>query len=150
MKTFAKCFCGFVVGWLIYMVAMALTVYDGVLSLIFQPIIATLFSGFFVAASFCLGLALRLPKVRDVWSSVGWWAMLISATAIVAMLFHPQLGLQTEVVDPETKATIKTMSPSAAALCYFFAIFPIVNLPSRISNQLHRIAAAPPPSGVDL
>jgi hypothetical protein len=33
MKTLAKCFCALILGWLIYMVAMVATVYDGVLSL---------------------------------------------------------------------------------------------------------------------
>ncbi len=57
--------------------------------------------------------------------------MLLSFGAIGVMIFHAQLGLQTELVDPETKEKVKTMLPVAALTCYFVAIFPIVNLPSR-------------------
>lgn len=131
MKTLAKCFCGFVLGWLIYMVAMVLTAYDGITSLIFQPFMAAIFSGLFVAAAYVLGHALRVPKVREAWNSVGLWSLLLTAGAVGIMIFHAQLGLQTEMVDPESKEKFKTMLPVAAVVCYFFAIFPIVNLPER-------------------
>jgi uncharacterized membrane protein YhaH (DUF805 family) len=131
MKTLAKCFCGFALGWLIYMVAMVLTVYDGVLSLIFQPFMAALFSGVVVGAAFVLGLPLRAPKIREIWSSVSWWALLVTVAAIGVMIFHAQLGLQAEILNPETKEKMKTMSPLAGVICYFMAIFPVVNLPGK-------------------
>jgi len=143
MKRLAKCFCGFVLGWLIYMVAMVLTVYDGVLSLIFQPFVAALFSGLFVAAALVVGLALRAPKIREAWSSLGWWALLITVAAVAVMVFHAQLGLQTEFVNSETKEKMKAMSPAAGVICYFLAIFPIVNLPGkRKSSNVPQAAAA--------
>ncbi|MEI6862572.1 MAG: hypothetical protein WCL04_10020 [Verrucomicrobiota bacterium] len=136
IKTLTKCFCGFVLGWLIYMVAMVLTTYDGVLSLIFQPFMAALFSCAFVVAALLVGLPLRAPRIREVWCGVGWWVLLITVAAIGVMIFHVQLGLQTELVNPETKEKMKTMSPAAGAICYFLAIFPIVNLPGKKeSNQ---------------
>jgi uncharacterized membrane protein YhaH (DUF805 family) len=131
MKTLAKCFCGFVLGWVIYMVAMVLTVYDGGLSLIFQPIMAALFSGVFVVAAFVIGLPLRAPKIRDAWSCVGWWALLISVAAIGVLIFHSKLGLEVDGVDPETKESMKMISPVAGVVAYLFAIFPIVNLPAK-------------------
>jgi uncharacterized membrane protein YhaH (DUF805 family) len=131
MRTLAKCFCGFVVGWLIYMVAMVLTVYDGVLSLIFQPFMAALFSGIFVGLAFVVGLPLRIRKVRDVWNSVGWWALVISVAAVGVMIFSAKLGLESEVVNPDTKEKMKAMDPLPLAICYFFAIFPVVNLPGK-------------------
>ncbi len=57
--------------------------------------------------------------------------MILSFGAIGVMIFHAQLGLQTELVDPETKEQMKTMLPLAALICYFLAIFPIVNLPPK-------------------
>ncbi len=130
-KFLIKCGAGFAVGWVIYMVAMVLTVYDGGLSLIFQPIMAAICSGIFVAAALLLGLPLRAPKIRDVWAHVGWWPLILSFGAIGVMIFHAQLGLETELVNPETKDKVKTMLPLAALICYFMAIFPIVNLPSK-------------------
>jgi hypothetical protein len=144
MKTLAKCFCGFVLGWLVYMVAMVLTVYDGVLSLIFQPFMAALFSGLFVAAALVLGLALRAPKIREAWSSAGWWVLLITVAAVAVMIFHAQLGLQTEFVNPQTKEKMKTLSPVAGVVCYFLAIFPVVNLPGKTKSNIV-LQAAPAP-----
>jgi hypothetical protein len=138
VKTLIRCFCGFVVGWLIYMVAMVLTVYDGALSLIFQPVMAGLFSGIFVAAAFVIGLPLRTRKLRDAWSAVGWWALLISAAAIGVLVFYAKLGLEVEGVDPETNEKIRMISPLAGLLAYFFAIFPVVNLPPKRNNVRER------------
>jgi succinate dehydrogenase hydrophobic anchor subunit len=145
-KTLLKCAAGFVVGWVIYMVAMVLTVYDGGLSLIFQPIMAGIFSGVFVVGALLVGLPLRAPKIREVWSHAGLWPLLLTFGAIGVMIFHAQLGLQAELVDPETKEKVKTMLPVAALICYFVAIFPIVNLPSKrgpIQSTTDNAGAAP-------
>ncbi len=145
-KILLRCGAGFAVGWVIYMVAMVLTVYDGGLSLIFQPIMAGIFSGVFVVGALLVGLPLRAPKIKEVWSHAGWWTLLLSFCAIGVMIFHAQLGLQTELVDPETKEKIKTMLPVAALICYFLSLFPIVNLPSKkrpIQSATDNSGAAP-------
>jgi hypothetical protein len=105
------------------------TVYDGVPSLIFQPIIAAFFSGFFVIAALVSGLVLRVPKIKEAWSSAGAWVLLVTGTALLVMIFSGPLGLQTEFVDPETMDRIKSMSPAAFFVCYFLAVFPVVNFP---------------------
>ena len=96
MRTAARFFCGFALGWLIYMVAMVLTVFDGLLSLILQPFVGAFVSGFFVMLAFFFGLLLRAPRIREAWNGVGWWALLISAAAIGVMIFHAPLGFQAE------------------------------------------------------
>jgi len=131
MKTLIRCFCGFALGWFLYMVAMVLTVYDGLLSLIFQPFMGALFSGVFVGLAMLAGLILRVPRIKDIWRGAGWLVLVITATSLAVMIFHAQLGLQEELVNPETKQKIVTMSPLAGVICYFFAIFPIVNFPEK-------------------
>ena len=59
----------FAVGWVVYMVGMVLTVYDGLLSLIFQPVLAALWSGFVVLLSLVVGLALRARPISRVWNA---------------------------------------------------------------------------------
>ena len=125
-------FSGMALGWLIYMVAMVFTVYDGALSLVFQPIMAAFFSLAFVLAALVVGLPLRIPAISRVWSRVGWWAVLISAASICVLIFDSKLGLRETVLDPDTKKPIETIKPLAGVLAYFFAIFPIVNLPRKI------------------
>jgi hypothetical protein len=63
----------FAVGWVVYMVGMVLTVYDGLLSLIFQPIMAALWSGFVVLLSLLVGLVLRVGPVSRFWNGSGRW-----------------------------------------------------------------------------
>jgi len=113
------------------MVAMILTTYDGLLSLIFQPFMAVLFSGIVVGFALLAGLILRAPKIRDLWRGAGWWVLLIAVVSIAVVVFHAQLGLQEELVDPGTGRKIISMSPLAAVICYFFVIFPVVNFPKR-------------------
>jgi hypothetical protein len=143
-------FSGMVLGWLIYMVAMIFTVYDGALSLIFQPIMAAFFSFAFVLAALIVGLPLRIPAISRVWSRIGWWAVLISVASICVLVFDSKLGLRETVLDPNTKKPIETIKPLAGVLAYFFAIFPIVNLPRKIRpNQSTdpTPASGTPPAG---
>lgn len=49
---------------------------------------------------------------------------------------------------PETRETIKTMSPSAALLCYFVVIFPIVNLPMK-NRPIQSVAPTPETAPLD-
>jgi hypothetical protein len=50
------------VGWIVHMIAMVLTVYDGLLSLLFQPLMAALWSTVFTAAALICGfLVFRIP-----------------------------------------------------------------------------------------
>jgi len=143
---------GLALGWLIYMVGMVLTVYDGVLSLIFQPIMAALFSVVFVVAALIVGLPLRIPAVARLWGRLGWWAVLISVASIGVLAFGTRLGLREWVIDPDTKRPVETIPPLVGGLAYFFSIFPIVNLPRRrASNQSPNpgLASVTPPSGAD-
>ena len=54
-------------GTLAYFLAMGFTVYDGILSLIFQPITGAFYSAAFLLVAVLLGLPLRLTTVRSVW-----------------------------------------------------------------------------------
>jgi len=144
MSTIVRIIAGFSLGWVIYMVAMVLTVYDGALSLILQPIMAALFSGLFVAAALVAGLPLRIPKVGDAWSSCGWWPILLTVAAIGVLIFYRQLGFEAELVHPETNEKFRTIAPAAGIACYFAAIFFVVNLPRQRPNK----APEPTPGAV--
>lgn len=131
MPPLVKYLCGFILGWLIYMGAMMTTVYDGMLSLLFQPFMAALASGVFVAIALLFGLPLRTPKISKIWHGAGWRVLFITTAAIGIMIFHARLGLQTEWMNPQTGEKIKTMTPLAGLAYYLLAIFPIVNFPGK-------------------
>jgi len=144
MSTIVRIIVGFSLGWVSYMVAMVLTVYDGALSLIFQPIMAAVVSGLLVVAALVVGLPLRIPKVSDAWSSCGWWPILLTVAAIGVLIFYRSLGLEVELVHPETKEKIRTIAPVAGFVCYFAAVFFVVNLPRQRPNK----APEPTPGAV--
>lgn len=72
----------FAVGWVVYMVAMVLTVYDGCLSLVFQPFMAAICSGLFVGAALLVGLVFKLPVLGRWWRSSFLWAGAIAAGSL--------------------------------------------------------------------
>lgn len=46
MRRIISVIIAWVLGWLVYMIAMVLTVYDGILSLMFQPIMGAIVTSF--------------------------------------------------------------------------------------------------------
>lgn len=134
-------FVAFCIGWLVYMVAMVLTVYDGLLSLIFQPILAALWSGFVVGLSLLVGLLLRLRPVSRVWNGSRRWAALIAITSVFILVFGYFVGITYIGVDPDTQQEIKILHPAAALGGYFFLLFSIANWPIR-KAEVHGQPAA--------
>ena len=67
----------FVLGWILYMVGMMLTTFDGFVSLVLQPIMAAFVSGLFVSVALLMGLCLRLSWFR-------WWRNGPLAAAVLA------------------------------------------------------------------
>jgi hypothetical protein len=81
-----------ILGWIVYMIAMIVTVYDGLLSLIFQPIMAGLTSTAFVGAALLVGLVFRIPVVRKAWNSSRWCATLSAAGSTLVLCLGSALG----------------------------------------------------------
>lgn len=118
-------------GWFVYMVGMVLTVYDGLLSLIFQPILAALWSGFVVALALLVGLLLRVQPISRIWNGSRRWAALIAVASVFILVFGYFLGLTHVGVNPETHQEITMLHPAAALAGYFFLLFSIANWPIR-------------------
>jgi hypothetical protein len=125
----------FAVGWVVYMVGMVLTVYDGLLSLIFQPIMAGLWSGFVVVLSLLVGLVLRVRPVSRVWNGSRGWAVLIISVSLFVLIFGYFLGLTYVGINPETEAEVEMLHPAAAMACYFSLLFAIANWPVRRASR---------------
>jgi hypothetical protein len=56
-----------VVGVCYYMLAVAMTVYDGIPSMIFQPIMGAIFTGIAILLLLILGLPIRFIKRINMW-----------------------------------------------------------------------------------
>ena len=120
-------------GWVIYMVGMILTVYDGILSLILQPFIAVLASGVCVAVALLLGLVLRVPAISRWWT--GTTAALVAISGLLVLVFGYFLGLTYVGTSPETGTEVVTLHPLAALGGYFFLLFAVANWPSSMRKR---------------
>jgi hypothetical protein len=121
----------FAAGWLVYMIAMMMTVYDGAPSLIFQPIVAALFSGFVVGLSLFVGLLLRVPPLARAWNASWLVAASIAAASVFILVFGYSLGLTDVGVNPETHQEVTMLHPAAGLGGSFALVFSLANWPIR-------------------
>ena len=120
-----------VVGWVMYMVAMMAMVYDGFLSVVFQAVVAAAVSGVFVAFVLMLGLILRVPSLGRAWNASPRWAVAIAVASVLVMLGGPAVGIATEYVDPETGRRFLGLHAAAALGSYAALLFAVANWPTR-------------------
>jgi len=131
MKRLFAVLIAFIAGWVAYMVAMVATVYDGLLSLLFQPVMAAVASGLFVGLSLVAGLLLMIPSLGKAWNSNRGIAGLMVLGSLFVLCFGYGLGFRETQVDPETGRTIVTLDGRVAIGGYFLMIFAIANWPLR-------------------
>lgn len=131
----------FGVGWVVYMVGMILTVYDGLLSLMLQPILAALCSGLTVVLSLLVGLLLRLGPISRLWNGSPRWATTIAAASLFVLTFGYSLGLTYVGTNPETQRQVVVLHPAAALAGYFSLLFSIANWPVQKSEPHGKRAA---------
>ncbi len=112
----------FAVAWFYYMIAMMMTTYDGVLSMIFQPIMGAIFAAVAVAVCFILGLPIRLIRsLRERWRSVWWLPLFTGAVGFVLMVMSWMLRVT--VHDPATDMDVQTFQPAMALAGWLLSVF---------------------------
>jgi hypothetical protein len=120
----------FVLGLVIYMIAMAMTVYDGALSLIFQPIVGSILTGLALFALCVFGSPLLIGGVWKRWQRVGWLVLLLSVAGIACFVasWHPSLRVQ--VLDPETNMMVDSFHPVLSIGGWLLAMFGLLFCPA--------------------
>lgn len=118
------------VGWTVYMIAMMLTVYDGLLSLLFQPVMAAWWSAVFTALALFFGLVFGIPLVGRTWRSSYVWPVALAAISVFVMCAGPFLGW-TETFPGENGTPVTTLQPGLAIVSYFVLLFALANWPLR-------------------
>jgi hypothetical protein len=134
MRRALAIFVALAVGWIVYMIAMMMTVYDGVLSMIFQPIMAVLCSGFFVGLALLVGLVLRIPFISRWWQASRLWAVALISGSLSILCFGSLLGITEVYTDHETGRQFTGLHSAAALSAYFAMIFGLANWPFRGKN----------------
>ena len=114
----------FLVAWFYYMIAMAMTVYDGALSMIFQPIMGALFAGAAVLLCLVLGLPIRLvAKLRRSWQRLWWLPFFLGAVGFVLMVLSWQPLFRQTVHDYDTGTNVRTFRPALAPGGWLLSVF---------------------------
>lgn len=115
-------------GWVVYMTAMLLWSYDGLLSMLLQPLVGAVVSGLVVGLAWLAGWLLRLPVVRRVWGAS--LAAGLAIACVGVMVLGSRLGLVGSYVDPDTGAAFQAVHPAAALSAFFGLVFALANWPS--------------------
>jgi hypothetical protein len=118
-------------GWVVYMVAMMMTVYDGLPSMIFQPIMAVICSALTVGVGLVVGLLLKIPVLGRWWRATPITAAIFIVASLLVLCFGSTLGLSHTFTNPKTQEPIEGLRPDAALFGYFVLLFAIANWPLR-------------------
>ena len=114
----------FLVAWSYYTLAMAVTVYDGLPSLIFQPIMGALCAGVAVLLCFLLGLPIRLvARLRRFWQHICWLPFFLGTLGFVLMVVSWQPPFRQTVHDYASDMVIQTFQPGLALAGWLLSIF---------------------------
>lgn len=133
------------VGVCYYMLAMAMTVYDGILSLIFQPIVAVVLTTISIGIVGTVGLPIRVFRGLRTWWIDHWWISFIIGTVAFAMMWVSWLpDLRVQVWNPDLESHQDSFHPilglggwllTLFAVLHFFPPFRILR-PVRKKKQL--------------
>jgi hypothetical protein len=123
-------------GWAIYLVAALAWGYDGIASLILQPLCAAAVSAACVGAALLVGLVLRVRPVGRLWHTHRAWAAVIAAASLAVMGLGSSVGLTGVYADPETGRRFVALHPAAALLSYFLLLFALAHWPQGQPRRL--------------
>jgi hypothetical protein len=118
------------VGWIVSLVAALLWAYDGVASLIFQPVCAAVVSTVCVGVVLLAGLVLHVHPVGRLWYARRAWAGALALACIAVMCFGSAVGLTGDYADPETGRTFVALHPAAALFSYLGLLFTLAHWPA--------------------
>lgn len=140
MVVVAQVLAAFVVGLGYYLLAMAMTVYDGLMSMILQPIMGAVCTVVVIIMMLVIGLPIRLMKKLNRWWIRRWWlAMLLGALAFVMMMVSWMPQLRIKLLDPDTGCQIDSFHPPLAITGWMLTIFAVLHffppLPWRKINE---------------
>ncbi|HEY0010214.1 MAG TPA: hypothetical protein VGB55_15930 [Tepidisphaeraceae bacterium] len=119
----------FVLGLVIYLIAMAMTTYDGVLSLIFQPIVGLIFTALALLALGVIGSPLLIGRVWRHWRRAGWWVLGLTVIGIACLGASWYPSLRVTVLNPDDGTSVESFHPALAVGGWLIAMFGIAFCP---------------------
>lgn len=116
-------------AWAVYLLAAVLWAGDGLLSLVFQPLVAVVVSTVAVVAVLALGLVLRIPPLGRLWHSGRRWAVALATASLAVMALGSTIGLTGSYEDPETGQAFTALHPAVGLAGYVLLLFAIAHWP---------------------
>ncbi len=117
-----------IIGMLYYMLAVAMTVYDGILSMIFQPIMGAVFSGIAIILLLLLGLPIRIVRRVNTWWRAHWWLPFpLGTIAFVMMVLSWTPVFRVRVMNPGSGAMMDSFHPVLATGGWLLTLFAVLH-----------------------
>ena len=118
----------FAVGLCYYMLAMAMTVYDGFPSLVLQPVVGTIVTGGAVALLLVLGSPIRFVRRPKTWWRRRWWIPPALGTAAFAMMVASWLpSFRVTLFDPDNHRHFESLHPALGIGGWLLTIFSVLH-----------------------
>ncbi|WP_435021218.1 hypothetical protein TA3x_002252 [Tundrisphaera sp. TA3] len=131
MGRISRAMAAWCVGWMVDMVAMALWSYDGLTSLLFQPIVAAIIASLGLGIVLLVGLVLRVRGIGRLWDATPSIAAGLAGASLAVMAFGSSVGLTGLFTDPDTGRSFSALHPAAALLSYVSLLFAVAHWPAR-------------------
>src|SRR3954449_13257279 len=118
-------------GWIVYMMIILATVFDGGLSFVIQGFVGIEVSGLCLGGAFLLGLVFKIPALGRWWKASRGWAAGLASISVAVLGASPMLGLTRNYLDDASGVEYTKLHPVICPLCYFLLIFAVANWPVR-------------------
>lgn len=116
-------------GVMAYLIAMAMTVYDGLLSLIFQPILGLIITGMACVILTIVASPLLITRIWRLWQRLWLLPLLLIPTGIVLMIISWLPPLRVQVWHPELQMPIDSFHPGLGIGGWAVMLFGILWFP---------------------
>jgi len=128
MIAFPQTVVAVLVGLFFYMVATVLTLYDGLLSLVFQPVIGGFFSLVVVLGLLVIGLPIRMIPGVNRWWKRYWWVSLLAAGVAFLMMWASWIpSMRIVIVDPDLQIERESFQPLLSIGGWVLAMFAVLH-----------------------
>ena len=134
MRRFIAIIAGWVLGWIVYMVAMVVTVYDGIISMILQPIMGAVITTLVVVGSLIVGLIFRVPPIGRAWRAAWFLAPALVVGSIILMCFGARWGLTQTFTNPETGHQTVGLRTGIGITSFLVMVFAVTNWPVKLRD----------------
>jgi hypothetical protein len=130
--------CALVAGTFFYMLAVAMTVYDGILSMLFQPIMGGIFSMVAIIFLVIIGLPIRLNQKFNHWWRKRWWlSVLLGSIGFISMVLSWIPPFQITIYDDILKQNVPGFNPALSIGGWLLFLFALLHfyIPSKLFHD---------------